>query len=223
MGTTTRDIGRVGAEGTEEVARVFAGLIDSFAGEARTTALAAHRLLVRGRPVPTDELARESGLSQAEVERYLAEWSDLKRDEQGRITAIWGLTIERTRHRFEVEGVHLYTWCAWDTMFIPALIGKSARVRSRCPSTGTEISLLSSPEGPSELSPQDAVISMLIPRRGFEADTIGNFCRNVHFFASREAGERWLSARQEIEGFLLSVEEAFELGRAYNRYRFGIS
>jgi alkylmercury lyase len=208
---------------TEEVAQVFAGLIDSFDGEARTTALAAHRLLARGRPVRPEALARESGLSPAKVGRYLGEWSDLQRDEQGRITAIWGLTIERTRHRFEVDGVPLYTWCAWDTMFIPALIGKAARGRSRSPSTGREISLVSSPDGPSELSPRDTVMSMLIPRSGFEADTVGNFCHNVHFFASREEGEDWLAAREEIEGFLLGIDESFELGRAYNRYRFGIS
>lgn len=205
----------------DDVARIFAGLVDSFEGERRATALAAHRLLARGEPVSMKELARESGVGLAEVESHVEEWPDVHRDEQGRIVAIWGLTIAETRHDFVVDGATLHTWCAWDALFIPALIGKSARVCSSCPTTGAEISLVSSPDGVSELSPPDAVVSMLVPGSGFEADTIGNFCHNVHFFASRQAGEDWLAAREGVDGFLLTVDEAFHLGRLYNEYRFG--
>jgi hypothetical protein len=29
-------------------------------------------------------------------------------------------------------GVTLYAWCAWDTLFIPELLGRTARVESSC-------------------------------------------------------------------------------------------
>lgn len=47
---------------------------------------------------------------------------------------------------------------------------------------------------------------------------IESFCHFVHFFASREAGEAWADAHQGT--FLLSLDEAFELGRLVNRRNF---
>ena len=33
-----------------------------------------------------------------------------------------GLTLTSTTHSFEVRGQQLHTWCAWDTLFLPALL-----------------------------------------------------------------------------------------------------
>ena len=49
-------------------------------------------------------------------------------------------------------------------------------------------------------------------------DVIESFCHFVHFFSSRDAGETWTA---EHDGtFLLSLEEAFELGRMVNARNF---
>jgi hypothetical protein len=53
---------------------------------------------------------------------------------------------------------------------------------------------------------------MLIPDRPFGYDVIESFCHRVLFFANSDAGASW-TARHEGTT-LLSVEEAFEVGRA---------
>jgi alkylmercury lyase len=39
-------------------------------------------------------------------------------------------------HRFEINGLTLWTWCAWDSLFIPEILAQTARVASRDPETG---------------------------------------------------------------------------------------
>jgi len=63
-----------------------------------------------------------------------------------------------------------------------------------------------------------SVVSFLLPDRAFDADVIQSFCHFVYFFASREAGEAWTSEHPGT--FLLSLEEAFELGRLVNAMNF---
>jgi alkylmercury lyase len=42
----------------------------------------------------------------------------------------------------------------------------------------------------------------------------GTFCHHIFFFASREEAGRWAAGRDNIE--ILSVEEAYELGRLFS-------
>lgn len=61
-------------------------------------------------------------------------------------------------------------------------------------------------------------MSFLFPDRDFDADVIQSFCQFVHFFASREAVEDWTAEHPRT--FLLSLEEAFELGPLVNALNF---
>jgi hypothetical protein len=45
-----------------------------------------------------------------------------------------------------------------------------------------------------------------------------SFCHYVHFFRDREAGARW--AAQHPGTFLLSLEEAFAVGKRMNAVRY---
>ena len=71
----------------------------------------------------------------------------------------------------------------------------------------------------SDLRPAEAVVSLLVPDRPLEDDVIASFCRFVHFFASPEAAATWTSEHEGM--FVISVEDAFEVGRLVNRVRFG--
>ncbi|MCQ4438245.1 organomercurial lyase, partial [Clostridioides difficile] len=44
-------------------------------------------------------------------------------DDYGNVVG-YGLTLRETPHTFEVDGRRLYTWCAFDTLFFPALIDR---------------------------------------------------------------------------------------------------
>lgn len=156
-----------------------------------------------------------------ETETWLEETPGVFRDEDGRVVGFWGLAIGEMPHRFEVDGTALYAWCAWDTLFMPALIEKPARVESACQQTGETITFSVDADGVSDLSHPDAVVSMLAPADGFDADVMTAFCHHVHFFVSKKAGDRWLAERDDDDAFLLTVAEAHRLGRLWNEHRFG--
>ena len=132
----------------------------------------------------------------------------------------WGVTIGKTRHRFEVDGVQLYAWCAWDTLFLPELLGKSARVDSICEATGTPVRLCISPNRVESVDPGPVCISFLAPDRSrFQQDIVQNFCHYVHFFRSRKDGEAWIAKTPGT--FILSLDEATGLARRKNQLQFG--
>jgi alkylmercury lyase len=161
-----------------------------------------------------------TGVSEARVAAGLERWPGVFRDEHGRILGFGGLTVlEMGEHRLHLDGRALSAWCAWDTLFLSELLGRTIRVTSRCPVTGERISLTAGPDGVTDLHPAEAVVSLLDPPSAFDADVIQSFCHYVHFFASCEAAARWTD---EHPGTLvLSVEDAYELGRRTNRAVYG--
>src|SRR5439155_24894266 len=61
---------------------------------------------------------------------------------------------------------------AWDTLFLPGILGAEARVESTCPATQEAISLVVQPDGIRETSHPQAGVSFLLPSSDFDADVI---------------------------------------------------
>jgi alkylmercury lyase len=166
----------------------------------------AVRLLAQGVPVTTAELADAAGVDVADL-RDAPAGCDIEYDAQQRIVG-WGLTLNPTPHTFMVDGHHLYTWCAADTLLFPAILGRSARVESICPTTNTVVRLTVDPqEGVTDLTPRTAVIS--IPGSD-ELDAMrvrASCCNPGCFFSSAEAAEDWLA--QYPTGTVQPVADAY--------------
>jgi alkylmercury lyase len=177
------------------------------------------RLLAEGAPVEPERLSGHTELPDSEVRALLAGWHGVHRDEVGRVVAFRGLSVVEAPHRLRVEGRELFTWCAWDTLLLPQLIGCPAEVESICPTTGATVSLRVGSDGPSEVSPADAVLSFIRPGPAFTEDTVASFCRFVHFFASPQAAEAWI--RRHPGTFVISIEQGFEIGRRCSPKRGG--
>jgi alkylmercury lyase len=75
-----------------------------------------------------------------------------------------------------------------------------------------------SPSGVDEVTPAGAVVSFLAPEGTWDNSVIQSFCHFVLYFASRESGEAW--TREHPGTFLLSVDEALEIGRRVNSRQF---
>src|SRR5438128_12064718 len=103
-------------------------------------ALSVYRLLARAQPVNASDIARAAGVPRDKVEQRLAEWPGVFLQDGG-VVGFWGLAIPEMRNRFEVDGRILHTWCAYDALFIPELIGTTARVRSSDPQSGEYLAL----------------------------------------------------------------------------------
>ena len=186
----------------------------------RRLVLATYRRLARGIPASPVEIAEDAGIDIEKAQRILADWIGVYRDAAKRVIDFWGLTIGKTRYRFEVDGARLYTWCAWDTLFLPELLGKSARVESICVASGEPVRLSISPKRVESVDPGSVCISFLTPDSSrFQQDIVRNFCRYIHFFRSRQDGEAWIAKTPGT--FILSLDEATELAQQKNQLQFG--
>jgi len=182
--------------------------------------LALYRLLAQGNPVQQETLVQTAGLSLNTIDEILRKWPGVDIDGEGRVVGFLGLALSQMDHCFEVEGKTLYTWCAWDSLFIPQILGKTAKVKSICPVTGQDIRLAVTPDRVKTLAPTETVMSFITPEATkILDDVVHHFCCYIHFFASADAGYRWTS---ENEGtFILSVNEAYRLGQSKNQARYG--
>jgi len=179
-----------------------------------------YRSLGRGRPVAVEELANEASVPASSVADTLRAWPDIHWGEDGSIRAYLGLTVEPTRHQVDFDEGTAYTWCAWDSLFIPGIAATPARVRSTCPASGVPISLRVHSGGVEEASPADTALSFIAPQESQLGETVtANFCQFVHFLSlDRPETDGWLKARPEL--FVLSLDEAFTLGALVNARRF---
>ena len=120
-------------------------------------------------------------------------------------------------HRFKVNGRVLSTWCAWDALFLPVLLRRTAEIESTCATTKAKIRVRITPEAVEQIDPPESVITFAVPkvggRRLKSAETIREtFCCLVHFFASQESALEWMSATV-LDLSILSVEDGYQLGR----------
>jgi len=183
-------------------------------------ALTLLRLLAQGEPLDVQRLSDALALPAACLDGTLERTPGVFRDDQRRVIGFMGLSVvEISNHRIHIDGRPLWAWCAWDTLFLPELLGQTARVDSRCPSTGTRISLTVTPAGIADLAPPETVVSFLVPETQFDADVVQSFCQFVHFFASPDAAASWTV--QHPGTFPLTVDDAFRLGQLTNRATFG--
>jgi alkylmercury lyase len=204
----------------DELAEAVATALGDLDPAGQRLAIALYRLLAVGRPVAAADLAAAAGLGEPRVTETLSGWPAVFTDGQGRVTGFWGLAISELSpaHRYQSGGQVLYAWCAWDTLFLPARLGQAARVTSACPVTGELIQLTVTPEGVTETSHPEAVVSFLLPGGPFDSSVIESFCHFVHFFASRQAGEQW--AARHPGTFLLTLAEAADLATRGNQRMF---
>jgi alkylmercury lyase len=170
-------------------------------------------LLVEGRPLSPERLARALQRSVDEVRAILGEHPELEYDAHGDIVGS-GLTLLPTPHQFQVADRMLFTWCAMDTLSYPVRVTLTARVTSRCPVTGSAIRLTVTPEQALDLDPPGAMVSLVIP----EAAEATVCCHNVredvchygHFLVSSEAATQW--AATHPHAVILPVAEAYQVG-----------
>ena len=106
-----------------------------------------YRLLAEGSPVSSQQLAASADIAEGRISEMLDGWPGVCRDEDQRVVGYWGLALAETDHSIEVDGRELFAWCAWDTLFLPEILGKPAAVKSKCPISGQDIRLIVTPEG----------------------------------------------------------------------------
>jgi alkylmercury lyase len=172
------------------------------------------RSLAKGQPLSPghlDRIASDLGVEPDDADAFLRRVSE--RDASDNLVGVMGLSLNDHPHRFTVDGVALRTWCAGDTLFLPAMLGRTAEVESASPLTGDLIRLTVSPDGIVRSDPAGAAISVPAEDPGQLATAQlaaiwASFCHQIFFFASEDEGQRWAADRDNIA--IHSVQDAYQ-------------
>jgi alkylmercury lyase len=182
-----------------------------------------YRLLAEGQPVPRTALAKRLEISVETVNRILDGWPGVFSDAEQRIVGYWGLSIPaayNSQHTLRTNGRTLSAWCAWDTLFLPRLVGHTAEIESASPGDGGIVRLTITPEQVERVEPMGSQMSVLVPdAQEMQKNVVTSFCHFVHFFPSRQAAESWTG--KHAGTFLLSIHEAHVLARLKNEAQYG--
>ncbi len=204
----------------EEIAENLnaAGIPPEFGKDNSRILIKMLRALAQGRPVTETEVVKicdELGIPFEMADEFLRQVTE--RDYDDNIIGAIGLSLNQDwAHRFNVNGNSLRTWCAWDTLFLPALVDASVVVESESPISGTTVRLAVTPERVECSMPEGAVISIAtIDPALHDVSSVeaiwSNFCHQVFFFPSRAEAEQWAEGKTNIA--ILSVYDAYELGK----------
>lgn len=174
--------------------------------------------IASGNPVSAEAFAAHLGfgLKETRILMRKSKMSGADFDDEGRMIGN-ALTMRPTQHLLEINGRTLYAWCALDTLFLPGLIGKTAKVQSLSPASGETICLTVSPSGVEDFEPATTVLSVVVPgtSQACEPDQMGGAdgaaCSSMKFFASRKEAEEHLGADSDVA--ILTVDEASELAQ----------
>lgn len=197
----------------------------TFSIDEQFTAVALYRELAKGRPIAEDRVAAVLKRNPEEARTLVSSRAIrpfLYHDRAGRIAGFGGLAVTPMHHRLSIGERQLWTWCAWDSLFIPQILATEALVESPDPETKDLVRVAVSTHGLASPSPAGAVVSFLAPDssafRESATTVMTRFCHYVFLFASRESGERWVDRHPGT--FLYSVESAAELARRFNVRNF---
>ena len=193
--------------------------IPSLSPDAPRFTVELWQLLTNGRPISPEQV--EKTLSSLGISREVLTslQAGLEYDSQSNIVGAVGLSLNpASSNRFQINGHTLYTWCAWDALFIPLVLKRAVIVDAFTPATADSIRIKLTPERVESYEPEHAVISIIVPTTGAVSkastpeDIWLTFCHHVHFFSSREAASAWFAGKQH-KPLILSIEEGYELGR----------
>ena len=191
---------------------MFSETIDLLAARwsAAGTLLPGFRLLAEGQPLPIAQLAAETGVEIDSLRELLVSVRS-EFDERGRLVDLFGMTLQQTPHRLEIESKVVFSCCALWAHVIPRLIDRTVGVHSTDPASKELVHLLISPDGIESVEPVDAMATMAAANeRDIAADVCAAFCCQVKHFVSRENAQLFASGSSRRS--VVTVDELHELG-----------
>lgn len=175
---------------------------------ARRLSVAGFAALWEGRVAEPAVLLVDTPVEATVAAKELAGYGRAELDDDGRLRGIHGLTFAMTRHSFRHEGVARYTWCAFDSVGIPAALGLDATATTDCPACGSTITM--------KIEAGQVVHGegvLWLPDADGVAHLMNDFCAAAALYCSREHLEAHVGAARP-DGEMVTLDEAVALGRA---------
>lgn len=206
------------AVSVEEIARKVVANFPKLDGRTQHLSLTLYRLLAYGEPVSIASIAQAANLPLEYVAATLASWPGIYHGNDGRIVGYWGLALSTMPHALQFDSRTLYAWCAWDTLFLPELLGQPAHVISTDPVSGTTLELEVAADGTQVRDAHNVWMSYLLPTAAMGQSIVSSFCHYIHFFESERSGREFVNTQHGT--FLLNLHEAVHLARLKNRSQY---
>ena len=172
------------------------------------------RFAASGRPsgAETRATALRLGLDTDRALTTLAAQDLVHFDQAGEIVVAYPFSGRPTEHRVRFAGGHeADAMCAIDALGLAPMFDEAIEINSRDPVTGERIVVKLTRTGTGSWQPEGAVVVCGASGGG---ESCCSCCPVLNFFASAENGERWLEARPDVRGYVMSMSEAIEAGRA---------
>jgi alkylmercury lyase len=166
-------------------------------------------LATSGQPVTIEEAAAIAGLD-AEVALEAAELIasvGMAEIDGGTIVGMDGLSTRPTKHRMSLDGVAIWTWCAYDIVGIAAALRADAVGETSCGSCGKVIEIIVRGGEPAP----DPVIGWM-PQVDC-SNVRAEFCPSALLFCSLEHLDAWRSETHAGPGEPMTVAGLAEQGR----------
>lgn len=130
-----------------------------------------------------EDAARSLGRAEDDVRKAadrLQGWGLLTRDEaDGRVTGAFGLTVEPTEYRLDLNGRRLHAWCALDAVGIPAALEADAVVEA--PVRGSDEAIRLRIEAGRLVDDGGLDVTIALPDVRLEADVRREVCPEIAF------------------------------------------
>lgn len=163
------------------------------------------------------EIASLSGLSRGDIEGGIQALVDAGRiDLDGeRVVGIGGLTLISSAHSLRLPNAEMHTWCALDAVGIPAALGLTATVVTRCPQCEKRITVDVNDGAAVAADP----VTLFCPTG--QCDNVrADFCSAANLFCSPTHLSQWRTDNPSAMGEGLDLVAAVELGHAmWGRYQ----
>ena len=194
--------------------------------ELQKLSVMLYRLLALGAPVARERLGIGCALPEPRIEQLLPEFpaTNLEFDEHGQIIAFGGLSLVPTHHRFNLDepglctsGLH--TWCVFDALFLPEILGKPATLLTYCPGSGAKLAVELAPGRVRSASPSGCVMSIVTPDSSACCDNLRRaFCDHVSLFKDEQTFKAWSQGRLDVGSVTLQEAQLFARQRNALRY-----
>jgi hypothetical protein len=199
------------------VAAILGGVATAPGSAAETVQHHGLASLLNGTPRTMSEIASLSGSSAVTLKAGSRPSStsgeiDLDGD---RVVGVAGLTLIATAHSLSLPDADMYTWCALDAVGIPAALGLTATVETRCAQCGERITVDVNDGAPTAAGP----VTLFCPT-GRCDNVRADFCSAANLFCSPTHLREWRTDNLSALGADLDLAATADLGHAmWGRYR----
>jgi alkylmercury lyase len=195
-------------------------LVPKLAKEKRHISKILYQKLALGSSVSIEAIAIELHKSPQEVKDHLGKMEYVEYSASGEILAYRGVTLNQTKHLLLHNNAKIYTWCAFDTLFLAELLIGPVSISSSCPTCHKTITCEVTNGVLTTLNRTETVMSFIIPSKEDYFENLRSaFCCKVHFFCDEQCGNGWENLLPEID--FIGLAESLVIAVERNRYFLG--